>query len=83
LNGVNIILAAYLAAVHRSFDSSLVILAKNLLLPLVILFIIQVCFKYDAILIVLPISELIAFFIALFLLFRHNPNMSRKKTITG
>jgi putative MATE family efflux protein len=83
LNGVNIILASYLAAVHRSFDSSLVILAKNLLLPLLILFIIKVCLKHDAILVVLPISELVAFFIALFFLFRHNPIMSQKKTVAG
>lgn len=73
LNGVNIVLAAYLMAMRRSLDSTLLILARNLLLPILFLFIIQVLLGHDAILVVLPISELVTFFISIFLLYKHSP----------
>lgn len=73
LNGVNIVMAAYLMAMRRCLDSAMIILARNLLLPVLFLFIIQVMIGLDAILIVLPISELVTFVISIFLLNKHSP----------
>lgn len=73
INGVNIVLIAYLTAMRKSLDSTLVVLAKNLLLPFIFLFIFQILIGNDAILVVLPFSELVTFFIAIFLLYRHSP----------
>lgn len=79
VNGVNIVLVSYLTAMNRSLDSTLIILARNLLLPLVFLFIIHVLIGDDAILIVLPLSELVTFCIAIFLIYKKSP----KKLVTN
>ncbi|MCB2183497.1 MAG: MATE family efflux transporter [Desulfobulbaceae bacterium] len=73
VNGINIVLAAYLTAMHRSLDSTLIILARNLLLPVFFLFIIQVLIGYDSILIVLPLSELATFVIGIYLMHKNSP----------
>ncbi|MBU0483596.1 MAG: MATE family efflux transporter [Proteobacteria bacterium] len=73
INGVNIVLAAYLMAMHRCLDSTLIILTRNLLLPVLFLFIIHVLIGHDAIMIVLPISELVTFFISVFLIYKYSP----------
>jgi putative MATE family efflux protein len=73
VNGVNVVLAAYLMAMHRCLDATLIILARNLLLPVIFLFIIQVMLGNDAILIVLPLSELVTFFISIYLMHKNRP----------
>lgn len=73
VNGVNIVLVSYLTAMSKSLDSTLIILARNLLLPVIFLFIIHVLLGNNAILIVLPLSELVTFFIAIFLLYKNSP----------
>lgn len=79
VNGVNIVLASYLTAMNRSLDSTLMILARNLLLPLIFLFIIHILIGNDAILIVLPLSEMITFCIAIYLTHKNSP----KKLVTN
>jgi Na+-driven multidrug efflux pump len=79
VNGVNIVLAAYLMAMRRCFDSTMIILARNLLLPVAFLFIIQALLGKDAILVVLPLSELVTFFISIFLLYKHSPKNLLKR----
>lgn len=78
VNGVNIVLAAYLTAMHKCLDSTLLILARNLLLPILFLFIIQVVMGHNAILIVLPLSELVTFFLSVFLLYKNSPKLLMK-----
>ena len=73
LNGVNVVLITYLTAMHKSLDSSLVVLTRNLLLPVFFLIVTQVIMGSDAILIVLPLSELTTFLIALYLLYKNSP----------
>ena len=71
-NGVNIVLAAYLTAMHRCLDSTLIILARNLLFPVIFLLIIHILIGQDAILIVLPLSELLTFLVGVFLLYKNS-----------
>ncbi len=73
VNGVNIILASYLTAMSRSIDSTLMILVRNLLLPVVFLFIIHVVLENDSILIVLPLSEMFTLCVGIFLLYKNSP----------
>jgi len=73
LNGVNIVLSSYLTAMNRALPSTVVSLARNLLLPAVLLLIIPILTGYDGILIVLPLSELVTVFIALYLLNKNSP----------
>lgn len=79
VNGINIVLVSYLTAMNRSLDSTLIILARNLLLPVIFLFIIHVLIGKDAILIVLPLSEITTFCFAIFLMYKNSP----KKLIMG
>ncbi|MBU0681474.1 MAG: hypothetical protein KKD73_08635 [Proteobacteria bacterium] len=65
--------APYLMTMHRCLDSTLLILARNLLLPVIFLFIIHIMIGNDAILIVIPLSELVTFFISIYLLYKHSP----------
>jgi hypothetical protein len=57
----------------------MIILARNLLLPVAFLFIIQALLDKDAILVVLPLSELVTFFISIFLLYKHSPKNLLKR----
>jgi Na+-driven multidrug efflux pump len=79
VNGINIVLVSYLTAMNRSLDSTLIILTRNLLLPVIFLFIIHVLIGKDAILIVLPLSEIATFCLAIFLMYKNSP----KKLITN
>jgi Na+-driven multidrug efflux pump len=71
VNGVNVVLIAYLTALNRCFDSTIIILAKNLLLPALFLFIVHMVMDHDAILIVLPLAELATLFLGFFLLYKN------------
>lgn len=73
LNGLNIILCSYLTAMHRAFSSSVIALARGLVLPVFFLVFIRFMTGYDGILIVLPLSEVTAFLIALLLVKRNSP----------
>lgn len=73
VNGINIVLAAYLTAMNRCVDSTLIILSRNIFLPVFFLFIIHILIGGDGILIVLPLSELCTFFLSIFLLYKNRP----------
>ncbi len=73
VNGINIVLAAYLTAMNRCIDSTLIILSRNIILPLFFLFIIHILIGGNGILIVLPLSELCTFVLSLFLLYKNRP----------
>jgi len=73
LNGLNIILASYLTAMHRAFSSTVIALARGLVLPVFFLVSIRFLTSYEGILIVLPLSEVVTFLIALFLVKRNSP----------
>lgn len=74
VNGINIVLAAYLTAMNRCVDSSLIILSRNILLPVFFLVIIHMLIGGDGILIVLPLSELFTFALSIFLFYKNRPN---------
>lgn len=73
LSGLNIILSSYLTAMHRALSSTVIATARGLVLPVFFLIIIRFLTSYEGILIVLPLSEITTFFLALFLLKRNSP----------
>lgn len=81
LNGLNVVLASYLTAMHKCFDSTIIILAKNLLFPVIFLFIIHIIMRQDAILIALPLSELAVFIIAIVILNKNSPKYLIKNVL--
>ncbi|MDW7773582.1 MAG: MATE family efflux transporter [Desulfobulbaceae bacterium] len=73
LSGLNIILSSYLTAMHRILSSTIIAMARGLVLPVLFLICIKFLTSYEGILIVLPLSELATFLIAVYLLKRNNP----------
>ena len=73
VNGINIVLAAYLTAMNRCIDSTLIILSRNILLPVFFLIILHIFIGGDGILIVLPLSELFTFILSIFLFYKNRP----------
>lgn len=73
LSGLNIILSSYLTAMQRALSSSVIAMARGLVLPVFFLLVIRLLTSYEGILIVLPLSEVTTFFLALFLLKRNSP----------
>ncbi|BHH82235.1 MATE family efflux transporter [Desulforhopalus sp. 52FAK] len=74
VNGINIVLAAYLTAMNRCIGSTLIILSRNILLPVLFLIIIHLFVDGGGILIVLPLSELFTFALAIFLFYKNRPD---------
>jgi len=73
LNGVNVVLSSYLTAMNRAFHSTVVSLARNLFLPVAFLLTLPLLTGDEGLFIVLPLSELVTFFIAIYLLNRNSP----------
>lgn len=73
LNGINIVSSSYLTAMNRAFHSTVVSLARNLFLPVLFLLTLPLLTGHKGIFIVLPLSELVTFFIAIYLLNRNSP----------
>jgi Na+-driven multidrug efflux pump len=73
LSGINIVLSSYLTAMQRAFPSTLIAFSRGLVLPLLFLVLIRTFTDYQGVLIVLPLSELTTFCIALYLLGRNSP----------
>jgi len=74
LSGLNIILSSYLTAMHRALTSSIITLARGLVLPVLFLLFIRLLTGSKGILIVLPLSEITTFLIALCLLMKNSPS---------
>lgn len=81
VNGINIVLAAYLTAMNRCIDSSLIILSRNILLPVFFLIVFHMLMGMDGVLIVLPLSELCTFFLAITLYYKNRPRKLIQNTL--
>jgi putative MATE family efflux protein len=73
LSGINIVFSAYLTAMNRAFHSTLVSLARNLLFPLIFLMTLPLLTGNNGIFIALPLSELVTFFMVIYLVKKNNP----------
>ena len=72
-NGVNLVISAYLTAIHKPLHSMIIALSRSFVFPLIFIFILPFLFEIQGIFLAIPIAEFITFIIAIVLYKRFSP----------
>lgn len=73
-NGVNLVISAYLTAIHKPLHSMIIALSRSFIFPLIFIFILPFFFETQGIFLAIPIAEFITFIIAIVLYKRFSPD---------
>ncbi|MFT5760782.1 MAG: putative MATE family efflux protein [Alteromonadaceae bacterium] len=72
--GANMVISAYLTAIHLPFQSGIVSLCRSLIFPASLLIVLFMLFADNRFVVALPIGECLTFLIALAYFIRHKPS---------
>ncbi len=73
-NGVNLVISAYLTAIHKPLASMIIAISRSFILPLFFIFTLPFFFDLDGIFMAIPMAEFVTFIIAVILYRRFSPN---------
>ena len=73
-NGVNLVISAYLTAIHKPLASMIIAISRSFILPLFFIFTLPFFFDLDGIFMAIPMAEFVTFIIAVILYRRLSPN---------
>ncbi|OEU58677.1 MAG: hypothetical protein BA862_04440 [Desulfobulbaceae bacterium S3730MH12] len=73
-SGLNIVFSSYLTAMQKPIPSAVIALSRSLILPILLLLILPIFFGDIGIFMAIPLAEVVALAIAIFLVKRNSPN---------
>jgi len=73
-NGVNLVISAYLTAIHKPLYSMIIAISRSFIFPVIFIFILPFLFETQGIFLAIPMAEFITFIIAIVLYKRFSPN---------
>ena len=73
-NGVNLVISAYLTAIHKPLASMIIAISRSFILPVFFIFTLPFFFDLDGIFMAIPMAEFVTFIIAVILYRRFSPN---------
>ena len=73
-DGFNLVISAYLTAIHKPLASMIIALSRSFILPVFFIFTLPLLFDLDGIFMVIPMAEFVTFIIAVILYRRYSPN---------
>ncbi|NVJ54299.1 MAG: MATE family efflux transporter [Campylobacteraceae bacterium] len=72
-NGINLIISAYLTAIHKPFPSMIIALLRSFIFPVIFIFVLPILFNDKGIFLAIPIAEAVTFVIAITLFIKFVP----------
>lgn len=72
-NGINMVISAYLTAIHKPLSSMIIALSRSFIFPIFFIFTLPFLFKTQGIFLAIPVTEFITFIIAVILFKRFSP----------
>ena len=73
-NGVNLVISAYLTAIHKPLYSMIIAISRSFIFPVIFIFILPFLFETQGIFLAIPMAEFITFIIAIVLYKRFSPD---------
>jgi Na+-driven multidrug efflux pump len=73
-NGVNLVISAYLTAIHKPLYSMIIAISRSFIFPVIFIFVLPFLFETQGIFLAIPMAEFITFIIAIVLYKRFSPN---------
>jgi len=73
-NGVNLVISAYLTAIHKPLYSMIIAISRSFIFPVISIFILPFLFETQGIFLAIPMAEFITFIIAIVLYKRFSPD---------
>ena len=72
-NGVNLVISAYLTAIHKPLASMMIALSRSFIFPVFFIFTLPFLFNTQGIFLAIPMAEAFTFILALFLFRKFSP----------
>lgn len=73
-NGVNLVISAYLTAIHEPLYSMIIAISRSFVFPVIFIFVLPFLFETQGIFLAIPMAEFITFIIAIVLYKRFSPD---------
>lgn len=73
-NGVNLVISAYLTAIHKPLYSMIIAISRSFVFPVIFIFVLPFLFETQGIFLAIPMAEFITFIIAIVLYKRFSPD---------
>ncbi|RXJ83549.1 MATE family efflux transporter [Arcobacter cloacae] len=73
-NGVNLVISAYLTAIHKPLYSMIIAISRSFIFPVIFIFVLPFLFETQGIFLAIPMAEFITFIIAIVLYKRFSPD---------